>query len=66
MNIGKSINIALAKREMKRKDLSVAAKVTRPYLSLVISGKMEPKITTVERLAKATGFTVSEFISLGE
>lgn len=66
MNIGKAINVALAQREMSRHDLSEKANVTKPYLSNVINGKMHPKITTVERLAKATGYSVSEFIALGE
>lgn len=66
MNIGKAINVALAQREMSRQDLSEKANVTRPYLSNVINGKMHPKITTVERLAKAMGYSASEFIALGE
>lgn len=66
MNLGKAINVAMAQREMTRKDLSEKSGVTKPYLSNVINGKMHPKITTIERLAKATDYSVSEFIALGE
>jgi transcriptional regulator with XRE-family HTH domain len=66
MNIGKSINVALAKREMTRFELSRSAKISQPYLSLIINGKAIPKISTIERIAEATSFSVSEFIALGE
>ena len=66
MNIGKSVNKALAERELNRKQLSSKSGVSQSYLSQITLGNFTPKITTIERLAKATGYSVSEFIALGE
>ena len=66
MNIGKSVNKALAEREMTRKCLSDKSGVSQSYLSQIVGGNFTPKITTIERLAKATDYSVSEFIALGE
>lgn len=66
MNIGKSVNKALAERELNRKQLSEKSGVSQSYISQITLGNFTPKITTIERLAKATGYSVSEFIKLGE
>lgn len=65
MNVGKSINIALALKGWKRKDLAARLNVTQPTVSHMLArdtatGQM------LKELAKAFDMKVSEFIALGE
>lgn len=65
MNIGKSIKVALALKQMRSKDLAQALGVTQPTVSsmcvrVTASGDM------LMRLAESFGMKVSEFVALGE
>ncbi len=65
MNVGKSIKVALAMREMNQQDLAVKMDVSKPYVSQ-LAGKQHAGIGTVTLLAEAFGMKVSEFLALGE
>lgn len=65
MNVGKSIKVALAKREMNQQDLAEKMKVTKPYVSQ-LAGKAHAGMGTVSILAEAFDMKVSEFLALGE
>lgn len=65
MNVGKSIKVALAMREMNQQDLAVKMVVSKPYVSQ-LAGKQHAGIGTVTLLAEAFGMKVSEFLALGE
>lgn len=65
MNVGKSIKVALAKKEMNQQDLAEKMDVTKPYVSQ-LAGKAHAGMGTVVILAAAFGMSVSEFIALGE
>lgn len=66
MNVGKSIKFGLINKDMKSKELAQIMGVTPSYVSMLANSKKKPSLTTVIRLAKALGLTVSEFIYLGE
>lgn len=66
MNIGKSVNKALAERDMSRKELSEKSKISESHISQIVNGNFTPKISTIERLSTATDYSVSSFIALGE
>jgi len=65
MNVGKSIKVALAKREMNQQDLAEKMDVSKPYVSQ-LAGREHAGMGTVVLLAAAFGMSVSEFIKLGE
>lgn len=65
MNVGKSIKVALAKREMNQADLAEKMKASRPYISQ-LAGREHAGMGTVVLLADAFDMKVSEFIALGE
>lgn len=65
MNIGKSIKVALAKKEMTQQDLAEKMNVSKPYVSQ-LAGKAHAGMGTVVLLADAFGMKVSEFVDLGE
>ena len=65
MNLEKSFNVALAKRDMKKKDLAFKMKVTPSYITQVTkNGALS--VAKLQELSEALGFKVWEFIRLGE
>lgn len=65
MDIGKSIKIALIKRDMQQKDLADALMYKPAHLSNLANGK-STSMTSVRKIAAALDYQVSEFIALGE
>lgn len=65
MNVGKSIKVALAKKEMNQQDLAAKMNVSKPYVSQ-LAGKEHAGMGTVSLLAEAFGMKISEFLALGE
>lgn len=65
MNIGRSINVALAKRDMKRRDLMSSFGWSPAYTSKICRSQVLG-IGTVMKLAEFFSLPVSEFIALGE
>lgn len=65
MNLEKSFNVALATRDMKKKDLAKQMQVTPSYITQVTKdGRLS--VAKLQELAEALGFKVWEFIKLGE
>jgi DNA-binding Xre family transcriptional regulator len=65
MDILKSVNVALAKRGMKKAELAAVLGRTPASLSRMInSGACSGKV--LAEMAAAVGMQVSEFIALGE
>lgn len=65
MNLEKSFNVALAKRDMKKKDLAEQMKVTPSYITQVTKdGRLS--VAKLQELSESLGFKVWEFIKLGE
>jgi len=65
MNIGRSINVALAKKDMKKVDLVNAFGWSSAYVSRICKSP-EMGMGSVQKLAEFFDMQVSEFIALGE
>jgi|6_EtaG_2_1085325.scaffolds.fasta_scaffold14393_1 transcriptional regulator with XRE-family HTH domain len=65
INLEKSFNIALASRDMKKKDLANLLKVTPSYISQVTrNGSLS--VSKLQELATALDYKLWEFIKLSE
>lgn len=65
MHIGRSINVALAKRGMKKTEMASALGCSNQYITKM-SKSTELGLGTIKKLAEFFDMQVSEFISLGE
>lgn len=65
MNLGKSIKMALAKREMSQKDLAEKMGWSIVWTN-TLANKKSARSETIEALATAFGMKTSEFVALGE
>ena len=65
MNITKSIRVACAIRGMNQCEAAIAVGMSQPQLSK-ITIRNDCITSTLERIAKGLGYSVSEFIALGE
>jgi DNA-binding Xre family transcriptional regulator len=66
MNVSKQLAIAMAYREIKmQKTLSKLANVSKLTISNMHRGE-DVSLKTVEKIAKALDYSVSEFLALGE
>ena len=65
MNVGKSIKVALAKREMRSGDLAKILGVT-PQTVSTMSGRATCTGQMLIHLAQSFDMKVSEFVALGE
>jgi len=65
MNVGKSIKIALAKRDINQTQLAGKLGFTQVWVNRLANSRTA-SMTTVETLAQAFNMRVSEFIALGE
>jgi hypothetical protein len=65
MHIGKSIRVAMAKRELRGNQLAERLQVTPQTISTMLS---RPTCSgqTLQSLANTFGMKVSEFVALGE
>ena len=65
MNITKSIKVACAMQGINQQEAAFAVGMSQPQLSN-ISIRNDCITSTLERIAKGLGYSVSEFIALGE
>jgi plasmid maintenance system antidote protein VapI len=65
MNVGRSINIAMAKKDMRRPDLAKILGTTPQNIKNLID-RDNTSTETLRKLAAIFGMSVSEFIRLGE
>jgi len=65
MNVGRSINIAMAKKDMRRPDLAKILGTTPQNIKNLID-RENNSTETLRKLAAIFVMTVSEFIRLGE
>ena len=66
MDIKKSIKLAMAHRDISQLKLAELAGVGVVTISNIVTGKSNPTTEIVNKLAEATGYSMSEFIALGE
>lgn len=58
MNIGHALKICRSAKKFSLEDLADAADFSRSYLSMIESGKREPTLSTIEKIAKALSIPV--------
>ena len=66
MNIGKSIEISLINKGMKKKELASELGVNNATISRWCTGDSECPMPKVQKMSGLFGLSVSEFIALGE
>jgi len=66
MNIGKSIRVACAKKEINHKELARLVGISETTISTLVNNKSKCKQKTLEEFASFFEIPVSEFIALGE
>ena len=66
MNLGKSIRIGCAIKEINKKELAQITGMAESTISLLANNHRFCSKSTLESLAKAFNMPVSEFIALGE
>lgn len=65
MNIGKSIKVALAQRDMKQNQLAERLGKSARWINLLANSR-GASTETISMLASAFGMKASEFVALGE
>lgn len=60
------LELAIANREMKLKDLCAEAKVDETALRNIRQGKRTPRLATIGRIAKALNVDVQDIIQEGD
>lgn len=66
MDLAASIRVALAYREKNQAWLAREMDVHRSYVNQMAKGKVRPGMLQAEKIAGILGYTLSEFIALGE
>lgn len=66
MNIGKSIKVGCALKDMNQQELSKQTGISTVTISHLVTGKIGCKQTTMQAFADAFDMPVSEFVALGE
>lgn len=66
MDLGKSLRLAIAHRNMKTKDIAVIAGVTPSYISMIANNKTTPSLSIIMKICEEMDYKLSEFIALGE
>lgn len=60
--LGQKIVKTRVDKRMKQKDLHEKAGLSQRYLSAVENDKVDPRLTTVRRIAEALGVTLAELV----
>ena len=66
MNIKKSVKLAMAHRDLSQKQLAKLAGVGEVTISNLVTDKSNTSTDVINQIAEATGYSLSEFIALGE
>ena len=68
MNVAKSIRVGCATRDIKPSDLAAKIGIANITMSKLIANKnpRSPSNKVLQKMAEALGYSVSEFIKLGE
>jgi transcriptional regulator with XRE-family HTH domain len=62
LKLGLNLKRIRTKRKMSQGDVSRALEVHRAYISGIESGKRNPTLATIEKLANALGVSASELL----
>jgi transcriptional regulator with XRE-family HTH domain len=62
IKLGQNLRKIRTKKKMTQGDLATALNVDRAYISNIENGRMNPTLSTLEKLAGALGVATSELI----
>ena len=63
MNIGDNIKRIRTAKSLSQKEVTINAKLDTAQYSRIENGKVEPSVSTLEKLAKVFGVSISEFFN---
>ena len=62
IKLGQNLRKWRLKKNMSQVDLATALSVDRAYISNIENGRMNPTLSTLEKIAKALGISSSELL----
>ena len=62
VKFGKTVKKIRLEKEMSQGDLATALSVDRAYISNIENGRMNPTLSTLEKIANALGISSSELL----
>jgi transcriptional regulator with XRE-family HTH domain len=63
MNIGERIKLFRSNKNLSQKEVAVSIGIDQAQYSRIESGKVEPTLSSLEKIANALGITVAELFS---
>jgi transcriptional regulator with XRE-family HTH domain len=60
--LGKNLRKWRLKKSMSQGDLATALSVDRAYISNIENGRMNPTLSTLERIANALGISIKDLV----
>jgi transcriptional regulator with XRE-family HTH domain len=63
MNIGERIKLFRSSKNLSQKEVAASIGIDQAQYSRIESGKVEPTLSSIEKIADALGITVAEFFS---
>ena len=66
MNIGENIKRIRTAKQLSQKEVTINASLDSAQYSRIENGKTDPSVTTLERIAKALGVSLSELFAATE
>ena len=62
IKLGQNLRKLRLKKDMSQVDLATALSVDRAYISNIENGRMNPTLSTLEKISKALGISSSELL----
>lgn len=62
IKLGQNLRKLRLKKKMSQVDLATALNVDRAYISNIENGRMNPTLSTLEKIAGALGISMSELV----
>lgn len=66
MNIGDNIKRIRLAKNLSQKEVTISSKLDSAQYSRIETGKTDPSVTTLERIAQALGVSLAELFASGE
>jgi len=66
VDLSRALRMSMAQMSLTQAELSRRSGVTRLTISNIRHGKANPSVLIIDKLAKACGLTVIEFLQMGE
>jgi transcriptional regulator with XRE-family HTH domain len=66
MNIGENIKRIRVAKNLSQKEVTIASKLDTAQYSRIESGKTDPSVSTLEKIAQALGVSMAELFAWGD